>query len=696
LIVPGTAGLGDADSLAAEDHDLARRIQSSLVHAFDAARDRFIGELVRHVDQGQHEEAARLFETHDDAWFAVQARNRALLDAALQVDPDRLSIEARTTFVRSRAALGCDMRRFSEVEHDIRAALSNECSGVWRARWGLALARSALQKGHRELALHMAQELAEEAPDELPATERAAIFGLVSEILPEADPDGAHYAVRAKDLFLMGADRRGAAQYQTRRAVALQRHDPRQALALLDEAQHWLTDDDLQSRYTRARLYHLAAVFSAEAHNWHQARDAAQESVNELRRLIGAEDMLVATLEILSEAETKLGNADSARRCSEEATELASRLGDPRLMARQLLARSLRQEGEAAAEALSKVPERDPEHAFWKALILAMKATTLEDGLRACEDARTLIEKHDPHGHDAYLVHWTMGQLLARHGRNHRAIEHLKQATQLSPWTFEARDLLVKLLWDEDRWSEAVQVLRSQISLLGRLPGLTFALGKSLLEAGQVQEASTVLAAVRRSGSPHADAAHTLLDRAIMAGGVPELPSTPTASPQPTLDEVRRTLADFAANIANNQRMSFWRSRERRHIWREQPEDHGKQLLMAALPMSLGDGVEILEEVKAGAGRIDLYVRLGALRVVVELKMCGGGNYTTAYALGGLDQLAHYMVAKGTGVGFLVVFDGRTRDFGVGLEPISVQGDRTIYVVPVDVRPEVAARDPET
>lgn len=137
--------------------------------------------------------------------------------------------------------------------------------------------------------------------------------------------------------------------------------------------------------------------------------------------------------------------------------------------------------------------------------------------------------------------------------------------------------------------------------------------------------------------------------------------------------------------------MSFWRAgKARKHRWHASPEEHAKQLLITALGTAFGPHVEILDEVKAGAGRIDLYLRFGkALRVVLELKMCGGGSYTERYALDGLEQLAHYMEAKGTGLGLLVVFDGRTIDYGKGLRDVEIAGPKTIFVQGVDVRPVI-------
>ena len=105
------------------------------------------------------------------------------------------------------------------------------------------------------------------------------------------------------------------------------------------------------------------------------------------------------------------------------------------------------------------------------------------------------------------------------------------------------------------------------------------------------------------------------------------------------------------------------------------------------LQAKFDERIELFEEIAAGAGRIDLYVKLeGRLSIVVEIKMCGG-SYSSAYAAEGEQQIRHYMENKGTKLGYLVVFDGRARMFG---KPV-LSGRRTGYTVIerfVDVRPE--------
>jgi hypothetical protein len=64
--------------------------------------------------------------------------------------------------------------------------------------------------------------------------------------------------------------------------------------------------------------------------------------------------------------------------------------------------------------------------------------------------------------------------------------------------------------------------------------------------------------------------------------------------------------------------MAFWNSiGNNDHQWVEQPRGRGKDLLPIFLKARFQDGMDFLEEIGAGAGRIDLYLKVG------EWTLCG-------------------------------------------------------------------------
>ena len=96
-----------------------------------------------------------------------------------------------------------------------------------------------------------------------------------------------------------------------------------------------------------------------------------------------------------------------------------------------------------------------------------------------------------------------------------------------------------------------------------------------------------------------------------------------------------------------------------------------------------------MEEVYIGAGRIDIYLQFSnGFKTVIELKMCGH-SYSEAYSLEGRQQLDHYLTNKKVHVGYLLIFDSRTRDFKKNIQPVYVIGQNIVYTIVVDVRPSV-------
>jgi hypothetical protein len=148
-------------------------------------------------------------------------------------------------------------------------------------------------------------------------------------------------------------------------------------------------------------------------------------------------------------------------------------------------------------------------------------------------------------------------------------------------------------------------------------------------------------------------------------------------------------LDEFASTVKSHLRMSFWQSENSKHKWVTRPESHAKSLFLASLISHLGRSALIFDEVGSGAGYIDIYVVLSnGEKAIIELKMCGN-SYSSNYAVEGITQILHYIQNREAKAGYLLVFDGRSRDFGTGMQPdIPVEGLRIITKI-VDVRPTV-------
>ena len=234
--------------------------------------------------------------------------------------------------------------------------------------------------------------------------------------------------------------------------------------------------------------------------------------------------------------------------------------------------------------------------------------------------------------------------------------------------------------------------MHSEVERFGKQPGRLFALGKSLVEAGKFSEALSPLTdSINLAEDPELkNLGREMRDRALDAGATlpPPAPIPNQANPI-TYEELETALAAFSKFIAADKRMSFWINENNDHKWASHPERRGKDFLHIFLKGCFQDRIDIFDELSAGAGRIDLYVKFGnGLAAVLELKMCGKG-YTSTYAASGEEQICHYLENRDTSRGYLVVFDARMNDFGKPLLKSKVVKTFTLAEFFIDLRPKV-------
>jgi tetratricopeptide (TPR) repeat protein len=279
-------------------------------------------------------------------------------------------------------------------------------------------------------------------------------------------------------------------------------------------------------------------------------------------------------------------------------------------------------------------------------------------------------------------------------GKTRRALEWYRKLFADDPNDAEVAVDLINLLGRQKEWGEAAIVLKKQIDLLGQRPGVLFAYGWALFEAGDFNGAIDALGGSLKLGGNETmiTQARELRDRAFELGGkaIPPAPPKPATGPV-SRKEFETALKEFGNAISKNRRMAFWRRKDGKRVWAERPERLAQQFLHIFLQAKFVERTEIEGEVIAGAGRIDLFVKLiGNMSIVVEIKMCGLG-YSSRYAAAGEQQITHYMKNRATQLGYLLVFDGRTKSNGKRVLPRR-SGSQTVLEYSVDVSPEVKSR----
>jgi tetratricopeptide (TPR) repeat protein len=469
------------------------------------------------------------------------------------------------------------------------------------------------------------------------------------------------------------------------------------ALAALDEVLAWQGDDELNDADLRAGILHVRAEALFKLNRMDLSLASARAAAELRKDLHGCLPEYAASLALAAYAAEACDSSalDELRRLSKEAQ---ARLNSEEDRARSELAQLLvTYEGEDARRVLDAARTRGA----WRDEAVAHIAISLNaaepmERIQNAELAVRMLEKHGERGEDRGLAHFALADALHAAGQDDRALEQYEEVLRYDPLNSVARQNFVNLLMKFERWPKAIEFLEQELKRHGKKPGLLTIYGRALLNSGEptraVQAAIQARAAAGNDPARREPAERLLEDAVAAGGGVVPSPPSP-AEKIVTSTEFESCINEFRSAISGQQRMTFWRKDEAdKHKWVERPEKHAQTLLHTWLSAKLGQRVDIIQEVGAGAGRIDLFVSAGpAFRGIVELKILGAPGYSTSYAFSGTEQIAHYMEQRHVHLGYLIILDGRRKEFGTGLKTTETVGSSTIRVVFVDVRPTVGS-----
>lgn len=602
----------------------------------------------------------------------------------------------------ARIHLSHQARRLDVMEEDARV-LVEECKldGAQRAGALLAWANAASMAGRREMAF-LRYRRALESPG-ISAVDRAwAYQGLAITFGEDGDAERhADYLRRASDTFLEAGDRANAARSLVGVAKRARAKKPADAVRILREALGLLADAESPTATARrADILRKLAEVHLETGSYDAALTHIQDALQLQRRLLGpdAEQARRGMLHVAIRIELARGKGADVERFNRELLELEQRRPTPGDDLRRRLEAAETMPREDASALLRDIKaSSEPQLVMAFHLRRAFAEQDLEQALAELEEARRFLANlKSPRDDDQLSIATAFAVVYEKAGDRERAVEWHRRALELNPFQYASRHAVATHLVENERWAEAVQFFESERARFGDRPGILFFLGRSYLEAGRKDDALGALIAARRL-KPTLSTIDELIARAMSEGARPIAPATQeVVGPPVGRADFELALANFARHVSSAQRMTFWErdqtTRKRTHKWRSNPEAHATSLLRSSLAARFDSRIEDFVEAPTGAGRIDVFILLaGGLRLVVELKMCGPG-YSTTYARDGLDQLGHYMESKGTSLGYLLIFDARSRDFGQGLMAIETIGKNTLFVSFIDVRPEIPRR----
>jgi tetratricopeptide (TPR) repeat protein len=689
--------------LANAEDGVGRKVFEAIAGGLSKFGDELADEIEKRLAENDVNGAATAIKHGlDNGLFGLKLSKR-LLEALLKIDVTGLAAPERRHVRDSRLITAQQLGRFdvAGLEADNILADDEETFDPGQiATLKMAAALGSLARGNRETALTTLRNLLKE-PSDLDAEGRGWVQCNISTILPNDDPEARRAAQESSDAFLQAGNKVEAGKSLMRVANILMRTDPAEAVKKLDEMMTFLDREGLNDRRIRGAAHHARANRLAKLNKHADAFRDATEAVELMRGLMGAEGEFISSLHLASIEAGLVGKPDKASKFAAEATKLTEELKIPHFLLAERVTTLLKAFDPKVAQDLL----RDAEAAKNLEIIAAVRVlqATLDTSLTALqrlalleETYRQVREAHGPRPLLHSIMHGVARQLAAMNELP-RAVEWYRKKLADDPLDMQAGGELLNCLWEMKEWGKAAVFVRTQLELVGEKPGMLFAYGKSLFESGDMSKAVTALTkSLKLAGGDVNLRKHAteLREKALEAGGtvLPPVPERLVNDPV-TREEFERALDDFARFIKARKRMEFWaKLDDEERKWVSRPERLAQNLLHTFLDARFRENVEVFDELAAGAGRIDLYVKLsGSLSIIVELKMCGSPGYSAPYAASGEEQIMHYMDNKDSHLGYLVVFDGRTTTFGQALLSHPV-GQNTVIEKFVDVRHQVTRR----
>lgn len=520
-----------------------------------------------------------------------------------------------------------------------------------------------------------------------PATIAWSYQGL--SIISVTDLDRIKYAQYAADFHFQSGNKMEAVRNLIQISNFKGNIDPKEAIVIFDKCIALYEEKSLVDRELLASLIHRKSNYLYKINQIKEALILAERACDLRRGLIGNEIELCSSLS-LAEILAELNNqAEKGEKYRAEYELLKEKIKDKNFNLREKILGLISNSEFVSNEFLTEVLASDDSELIISTLLYQStdKDLSLDDAMTLLEKCRVYAEK-ERNNNVLDVIYFSIAEKYRVEGLYDDAYVFYTNSLKINQFNQSSVQNCLGMLFQEEKWKQAQTFLEERIRIIGELPNVCFFYARALLEDKQYQKALKYFNKSDKSNPKLADYQSICIDN-LDDSQFESMPIREDWKKSITSDIFFEILKEFSNSISTSSRMYFWEKGEDKipYKWTKNPEEKSKQLLITFLNAKLGfDSTEIIQECRAGAGFIDLYIILpGGLKVIVELKMCGGG-YSSTYALSGESQIIHYQQNKTTNLGYLVVFDGRTRDYGKGFKEVQNINNHTIYAIAVDMR----------
>ncbi|MFV5374273.1 tetratricopeptide repeat protein [Acinetobacter calcoaceticus] len=677
--------LGKTDAQSPEALDIARKIHNSLQELPSKIVHDTLEQTTKKIEEGLHAEAIELLI--QNSFFIFKLKDKRILEVIELIDNTNLDKEIRKSHLLlclGYASFIGELKKVIKYIQFLESDFSDDLDNSHLESFILERARYAKEEGKRNLAVIQYQELLKRE-NVRPINSAIAYQGLAD--LATSNEDSIRYCRLSADKFLEAGEKKDAISNLLLLSKLKAKESPTSALEILETCLKLADADDLIERHGKAHLLQDKATYLYKLGKKTEALKTIEGAFVLDEGIFGAEINLHASYRMAAQYALELGIQDKAKKYTQLAMDIGSTIDDELFILQNKVADYYDGHDQLCKKLLNEVLEFGDFGLIGTVLLKESinPSNTTTNSIELLDSALQYLEKKDEK-EIVDLVHFHFGLIYQKQGLNTEAEESYQKSLYANPYNYSAANNLAALYMETEQWEKASKFFSSRIKLLGELPNICFYYGKTLYEQHNYHEALKYF----NKANPEVRGLQQLKEECFIK--IPQGMITTNFKPevvvQITSDVMLATLNEFSTTVSAQNRMYFWQSDNKNgYKWNKNPEEIGKQLLIAFLSAKFGHGnIQILQEQRAGAGFIDLYLLLaGGLKVVVELKMCGA-PYTSSYAISGKDQIVHYQNNTGSHLGYLVVFDGRKRDFAEGFQKLQIVENKTIYSVAVDVR----------
>ena len=686
------------------DQSRVRELHAAIEKIFEKGPIELAAEIKRLVDVDNHIGAADAVKAGRQGMGFFGILPSKLHDALQTIRVSELDAEMRKLVRQCRMAVAAGQGEYDSAEIDASALLKEEPVMDIADRMSLenVIAVASAKRGEIETALSIWRRLLK-TPENLKTQDRAWAWRNLSMSLPTSEKEAVRAARLSVDAFLEAGDKREAATGLMRLSQLLEHESPTLAIKQLDDMLVIIDQNGLIGTELRAAIFHARGNRFRELRNHPRALEDALKAIELRRGVTGVEEELISSLHLAAIEAVSDGKVELAQQLEAEALTQETAVKSFRFTMARRIAELFSKFDRKTAEAISADARL---HGDMGLIASAGVAIAISDPdldttsrLRQLEEILRNLSSNDVNDDEKQPVLMAIAGVLRDDNQYDRAAEWLRRVLERHPFALDARDMLVDCLWRDGDWGNAAIFLKSQLDLHGEQPGLLFAYGKSLVEAGDLSGAIPVLSRALKltnSDSGLYKQIEAIREHALELGGtIPNPPARLLDLSHPVLrDDLELALREFANFIAADKRMVFWTRPEPQsdYKWIEKPEKRAQDLLHTFLKARFQTRISLFEELDTGAGRLDLYLQLnGGLSVIIELKMCGFG-YSSTYAASGEGQIRHYMENRSCHLGYLVAYDARLEYNGSNLIQGNGKDPETVFEIFVDVRPRVSSR----